>query len=106
MISKVKNNFTNLRIYKEWRIHRRLANTAFNNALSPEMVGETVMDLFSFMQPNLDKPIDIFEVMQRITIEVLGKLAFGYKCGVSMWILFYLCYYLHFSNQTTLIFSV
>ena len=48
------------------------------------MVGETMMDLFTFMQQNLNKPIDTFELMQRITIEVLGKLAFGYRFGVSM----------------------
>ncbi|GBB99562.1 hypothetical protein RclHR1_03560017 [Rhizophagus clarus] len=65
----------------KWRTYRKLANPAFNNALSPEIVGETVMNLFSFMQKNLDRPIDVFEVMQRITIEVLGELAFGYKFG-------------------------
>uniref|UniRef100_A0A1D1YE05 Cytochrome P450 4F22 n=1 Tax=Anthurium amnicola TaxID=1678845 RepID=A0A1D1YE05_9ARAE len=64
-----------------WRTFRNLANPAFNNALSPEAAGETVMDFFSFMQQNLNQPIDIFEVMQRITIEVLGKLAFGYQFG-------------------------
>ena len=47
-------------------------------------MGETVTELFSFMQQNLGQQIDIFEVMQRTTIEVLGKLAFGYKFGVSM----------------------
>ncbi|RIA91638.1 cytochrome P450 [Glomus cerebriforme] len=65
----------------KWRTYRNLANPAFNLALSPEMVGETTMDLFSFIQQNLNRPIDIFEVMQRTTIEVLGKLAFGYKFG-------------------------
>jgi hypothetical protein len=48
------------------------------------MVGETMMDLFTFMQQNLNQPIDAFELMQRVTIEVLGKLAFGYRFGVSM----------------------
>ncbi|EXX68538.1 cytochrome P450 [Rhizophagus irregularis DAOM 181602=DAOM 197198] len=65
----------------KWRTYRKLATPAFNNALSPEIVGETVMDLFSFIQQNLNRPIDIFEVMQRTTIEVLGKLAFGYRFG-------------------------
>ncbi|GBB91122.1 hypothetical protein RclHR1_18250004 [Rhizophagus clarus] len=64
-----------------WRTYRKLATPAFNNALSPEMVGETTLDLFSFIQQNLNRPIDVFEVMQRTTIEVLGKLAFGYKFG-------------------------
>ena len=63
---------------------QKISNPAFNKALSPEIVGETVMDLFTFMKQNLNRPIDIFETMQRITIEVLGKLAFGYKFGVRM----------------------
>ena len=61
-----------------------MATPAFNKALSPETVGETVMDLFTFMQQNLNHPIDVYETMQRITIEVLGKLAFGYHLGVSI----------------------
>ncbi|CAB4403344.1 unnamed protein product [Rhizophagus irregularis] len=65
----------------KWRAHRKLATPAFNNALSPEMVGETTLDLISFIQQNLNRPIDVFEIMQRTTIEVLGKLAFGYKFG-------------------------
>jgi hypothetical protein len=48
------------------------------------MVGETTLDLISFIQQNLNRPIDVFEIMQRTTIEVLGKLAFGYKFGVSL----------------------
>ncbi|RIA87775.1 cytochrome P450 [Glomus cerebriforme] len=64
-----------------WRTSRKIANPAFNNALSPEIVGETTMELFAFMQQNLNRPINVFEVMQRTTIEVLGKLAFGYKFG-------------------------
>ena len=42
------------------------------------------MDLFTFMQQNLTRPVDIFQTMQRTTIEVLGKLAFGYHFGVSI----------------------
>jgi hypothetical protein len=42
------------------------------------------MDLFSFMQKNLNLPIDVYEVMQRITIEVLGIVAFEHKFGVRM----------------------
>jgi hypothetical protein len=48
------------------------------------MVGETTLDLISFIQQNLNRPIDVFEIMQRTTIEVLGKLAFGYKFGVRV----------------------
>ena len=53
------------------------------------MVGETTLDLISFIQQNLNRPIDVFETMQRTTIEVIGKLAFGYKFGVRVWKIFY-----------------
>ncbi|CAG8706731.1 790_t:CDS:10, partial [Funneliformis caledonium] len=55
----------------KWRTSRKLANPAFNNALSPDIVGEITFELFNFMQQNLNKPIDIFEIMQRTTIECL-----------------------------------
>jgi hypothetical protein len=61
-------------------------------------VGETVMDLYSFMQQNLNRPVDIFEIMQRATIEVLGKLAFGYQFGVrSIWE--FLCFFFNLFNK-------
>ncbi|CAI2177310.1 11164_t:CDS:10 [Funneliformis geosporum] len=65
----------------KWRTFRKLANPAFNKALSPDIVGEITFELFNFMKQDLGRPIDIFETMQRITIEVLGKLAFGYRFG-------------------------
>ncbi|CAG8721864.1 6756_t:CDS:2, partial [Funneliformis mosseae] len=56
-----------------------ISNPAFNNALSPDIVGETTFELFNFTRQNLNIPIDIFEIMQRTTIEMLGNLAFGYQ---------------------------
>ena len=61
-----------------------LASTAFNRALSPEIVGETTIDLFNFMQPHLNQPINVYETIQRPILDVLGKLAFGYKFGVTI----------------------
>ena len=51
--------------------------------MSPQIAGETTMELFNFMKQYLNRPIDVFETMQRVTVEVLGKLAFGHKFGVS-----------------------
>jgi hypothetical protein len=42
------------------------------------------LELLDFMKNNLDRPINAYKSMQRITIEILGKLAFGHKFGVSM----------------------
>nr|CAG8617780.1 8850_t:CDS:2 [Entrophospora candida] len=67
---------------QKWITHRRIANPAFNRALSPEVVGKTTIDLINLLDKIVDQPFDIFKVMQRITIQVLGKVAFNYdfKC--------------------------
>ncbi|CAB4389676.1 cytochrome P450 [Rhizophagus irregularis] len=67
----------------KWRSTRKLADSALNLASHqyPEVVGEITMDLFTFMNPNLNRPINIIEPMRRISIEALGKFAFGYKFG-------------------------
>ncbi|CAB5143507.1 unnamed protein product [Rhizophagus irregularis] len=67
----------------KWRSTRKLADSALNLASHqyPEVVGEITMDLFTFMNPNLNRPINIIETMRRISIEALGKFAFGYKFG-------------------------
>ncbi|POG74196.1 cytochrome P450 [Rhizophagus irregularis DAOM 181602=DAOM 197198] len=67
----------------KWRSTRKLADSALNLASHqyPEVVGEITMDLFTFMNPNLNRPINIIESMRRISIEALGKFAFGYKFG-------------------------
>jgi cytochrome P450 len=80
-----------------WKTYRKLATPAFNSSLSPDMVGETTMELFSFMKKNLnlnEQPIDVFTLFQRITIEILGKMAFGHQFGVSSFILLisFYCY--------------
>ncbi|CAJ0751181.1 11309_t:CDS:2 [Entrophospora sp. SA101] len=67
---------------QKWITHRRIANPAFNRALSPEVVGKITIDLINLLDKIVDQPFDIFKVMQRTTIQVLGKVAFNYdfKC--------------------------
>ncbi|RGB29392.1 cytochrome P450 [Rhizophagus diaphanus] len=62
-----------------WKTYRKLATPAFNSALRTDMIGETTMELFTFMEKNLSEPIDVFILFQRITIEILGKMAFGHQ---------------------------
>jgi cytochrome P450 len=63
---------------QKWITHRRIANPAFNRALSPEVVGKTVFDLITLLDKLDDQPLDIYKVMQRTTIQVFGKVAFSY----------------------------
>ncbi|CAI2163633.1 12426_t:CDS:2 [Funneliformis geosporum] len=64
-----------------WRIQRKLNNAAFNRALSHDVVGKNAFKLFNLMDYNLNKPINIYDMMQRTTIEILGQVAFAYEFG-------------------------
>src|SRR5437660_1016310 len=63
---------------KKWITHRRIANPALNKALSPEVIGKETIDLINLLDKLVDQPIDINKLMQRITIQILGKIAFSY----------------------------
>ncbi|CAG8492785.1 7324_t:CDS:2 [Funneliformis caledonium] len=64
-----------------WRMQRKLNNAAFNRALSHDIIGKNAFKLFNLMDYNLDKPINIYDMMQRTTIEILGQVAFAYEFG-------------------------
>ncbi|GBB96425.1 hypothetical protein RclHR1_02750017 [Rhizophagus clarus] len=66
---------------EQWRTHRKLSNPAFNRALSPNIIGDVVLDAFRYLRKEIHEPVNIYELLQRITIEVLGQLAFGYSFG-------------------------
>ncbi|CAI2177339.1 17401_t:CDS:10 [Funneliformis geosporum] len=66
---------------EKWRAHRKLSNPAFNRSLSSNVMGEVVLDAFKLMNSEIHEPIDIYELLQHITIEVLGLVAFGHSFG-------------------------
>lgn len=47
-------------------------------------MGDVVLDAFRYLRKEIHKPVNIYELLQRITIEVLGQLAFGYSFGVRI----------------------
>ncbi|CAG8705103.1 998_t:CDS:10, partial [Rhizophagus irregularis] len=53
----------------------------YGNALSHDVIGENAFKLFNLMDYNLNIPINIYDMMQRTTIEILGQVAFAYKFG-------------------------
>ncbi|CAG8518678.1 32589_t:CDS:2, partial [Racocetra persica] len=61
-----------------WLRQRKIATPAFNRALRPEMVYECANDFITLLNKWTGTPIDAFSLMQRVTIQVLGKLAFEY----------------------------
>jgi len=44
-------------------------------------MGNVVLEAFRYLRKEIYQPVDIYELLQRITIEVLGQLAFGYSFG-------------------------
>nr|CAG8454876.1 11463_t:CDS:10 [Entrophospora candida] len=50
----------------------------FNKALSPKIIGECGIDSVKLIEKWENTPMDTFLLMQRITLQALGKVAFGY----------------------------
>ncbi|CAG8792973.1 5221_t:CDS:1, partial [Racocetra fulgida] len=65
-----------------WLRQRKIATPAFNRALSPEIVYECANDFIGLLNKLTDIPIDAFSLMQRVTIQALGKFAFAYDMKV------------------------
>ncbi|CAG8528426.1 10653_t:CDS:2, partial [Scutellospora calospora] len=61
-----------------WAQQRKIATPAFNRALRPEMVGDCTKDFITLLDKWTDTPMNVFLLMQRVTIQILGKLAFAY----------------------------
>ncbi|GES99830.1 cytochrome P450 [Rhizophagus clarus] len=60
-----------------WRRHRRIANPAFKN-LPIHVFVESAMKLLTVMERVDNKPIEVKNLMHRLTLDVLGKAAFGF----------------------------
>ncbi|CAG8596672.1 4472_t:CDS:2, partial [Racocetra persica] len=58
-----------------WARQRKLASLAFHRVLSP---GECTNDLITLLSKRTDTPIDVFSLMQRLIIQILGRVAFAY----------------------------
>ena len=65
-------------------MQRKLANAAFNRALSHDVIGENALKLFKLMDCDLKNTINIYDMMQRTTVEILGQVAFGHQFGVDL----------------------
>ena len=47
-------------------------------------MGDVVLEAFRYLRKEIHKPVDIYELLQRVTTEVLGQVAFGYSFGVRI----------------------
>ncbi|KAI8647570.1 cytochrome P450, partial [Parasitella parasitica] len=73
-----------------WKAQRMIANPAFHRAQPIQLFGRMTQDLFTKMEA-LDETIDISDLMQRWTLDAIGKAGFGFdfhavKDNDSAWV--------------------
>ncbi|ORX77991.1 cytochrome P450 [Basidiobolus meristosporus CBS 931.73] len=61
----------------EWKRHRRVANPAFHRSWSTSEFGKLVSKLIVEIE-NTHGPVSVTELMQRMTLDALGKIIFDY----------------------------
>ncbi|KAJ1510753.1 cytochrome P450-dit2 [Coelomomyces lativittatus] len=60
-----------------WKRHRKIANPAFHRNLSTTVMGDTVRVLIQKLDMYEKQPVDCFDWMQRLTLDILSLAAFG-----------------------------
>ncbi|RIA87169.1 cytochrome P450 [Glomus cerebriforme] len=60
-----------------WKRHRRIANPSFRN-LPAHVFVESAMKLLNIMEKVDNEPIEVNDFMHRLTLDVLGKVSFGF----------------------------
>ncbi|KAI9472922.1 cytochrome P450 [Zychaea mexicana] len=64
--------------HQHWLNQRKVANPAFKRAAPVETFGRLAQDLFSVMDQVADKPIDCHDLMERFTLDAIGKAGFDF----------------------------
>lgn len=59
-----------------WKTQRMVANPAFHRAQPIQLFGKLTQDLFERMD-RLGEPIDVHDLMERFTLEAIGRAGFG-----------------------------
>ncbi|KAI9263216.1 cytochrome P450 [Phascolomyces articulosus] len=67
------------RSHKHWLSQRKVANPAFKRAAPVEMFGHLSQEMFEVMDKVLDKPIDCHDIMERYTLDAIGRGGFGFN---------------------------
>ncbi|KAI9307136.1 cytochrome P-450 cyp509A1 [Cunninghamella echinulata] len=65
----------------EWKKHRKIANPAFHRSLPVKLFGDCTKDLFKLWDMKFaNKPfdIDIHNITERLTLQIIGKAAFDF----------------------------
>ncbi|KAI9469994.1 MAG: cytochrome P450 [Benjaminiella poitrasii] len=60
-----------------WKSQRMIANPAFRRSMPVNLFGKLVVDLFEEID-KMKEPVDIPEIMERWTLDAIGKAGFGF----------------------------
>ncbi|RIB27363.1 cytochrome P450 [Gigaspora rosea] len=61
-----------------WVRQRKIASPAFNRVLCPDIATECTNEFIMLLNKWIDTPVDVLSLTKRLTIQILGKLAFAY----------------------------
>ncbi|ORX81411.1 cytochrome P450 [Basidiobolus meristosporus CBS 931.73] len=64
---------------QEWKRHRKVTNPAFVGKWPTEVFGECAIQLIHAIEREIFHPKDIHCLMQRLTLDALGKIGFGFN---------------------------
>ncbi|KAI8982296.1 cytochrome P450 [Mycotypha africana] len=64
--------------HQEWKAQRKIVNPAFHRSAPVKLFGELTVELFRVMDKMNEDTIDVGDIMQRLTLDVIGKAGFGF----------------------------
>jgi cytochrome P450 len=62
---------------QEWKSQRKVASPAFHRSMPIQLFANLTMALFSEMEKSNTDRIDISDLMERFTLDAIGKAGFG-----------------------------
>ncbi|CAO3616485.1 unnamed protein product [Cunninghamella blakesleeana] len=61
-----------------WRKHRMLLNAPFHKAMPVKLFADLTHKMFNVMDETIDQPIDATDIIERFTLDVIGKAGFDF----------------------------
>lgn len=79
----------------QWKKQRMTANPAFRRSMPVTMFGNLALDVFALMEEYGNKNLEMHELMERFTLESIGKSGFGTYVWHPVYVHLYLSLFLY-----------